>query len=61
MITLCLATALISFIAMIALVGLSIKGKIPTSKRITTLIYLLSALCSGAWVAGLVLVVKGGY
>ncbi len=59
MITLCFATALISFIAMIALVGLSIKGKIPTSERITTLIYLLSALCSWTSIAGLVLAVKG--
>jgi len=59
MITLCFATALISFISIIALVGLSIKGRIPTSKRITTLIYLLSALCSWTWIAGLVLVVKG--
>ena len=59
MITLCFATALISFITMIALVGLSIKGKIPTSKCITPLIYSLSALCSWTWIAGLVLVVKG--
>ena len=59
MITLCFATVLISFIAIVALVCLSIEGKIQTSKRITTLIYLLSALCSWTWIAGLVLVVKG--